>query len=234
METEPAPARPVAIGIRSASETKIAAEKAAAEERPTPLVGRDGNLLRPERAQTAMNHQPHGLPAAFALDGATLTTKAGNSERQRRATAFHEAGHAVQAFHEGMRVAKASIVPAGESSGRVTLACKSATEYGEVSEQQAARHARVCLAGLVAQRKFSPQSVRRYHAHQDHEAAAALAFKISGSPQEAEAWLRLWTIQVQQRMDRHWPSVERLAAELMKAGSVSGESVRVLLLSARS
>jgi hypothetical protein len=46
--------------------------------------------------------------------------------------------------------------------------------------------------------------VRHFHAHGDHVAAVDLASRISGSPREAEAWIGLWTIQVQERLDVFW------------------------------
>ena len=81
------------------------------------------------------------------------------SERDVRATAYHEAGHAVVAWHEGIRIRSASIMPTEATAGHVVLkpllegVQLDATREG-AHRARAERHARVSLAGEIAQQRY--------------------------------------------------------------------------------
>ncbi len=151
---------------------------------------------------------------------------------QRRATAFHEAGHAVVAVWENVRFRYVTIVPGDGAAGHLRHLRTPWQRAGSVGRGSAERQARICLAGPIAQRRFSPRSVRRYHAHGDYEMATDLALRLGSSKEEADAWVRLWEIQVRGHLDRRWPAVESLAAALVERGTVSGEEARRLTLAA--
>ncbi|MBV8703269.1 MAG: hypothetical protein JO118_06120 [Acetobacteraceae bacterium] len=91
------------------------------------------------------------------------------------------------------------------------------------------RHARVCLAGPMAQHRFNPRSMGHYRSHSDYALARGLALRLGGA-EVAEAWLRLWEAQVREDLAEGWPAVERLAAALLERGTVSGEEAGRLVL----
>jgi hypothetical protein len=92
---------------------------------------------------------------------------------QRRATAYHEAGHVVAAIIQGIRLGRkgTSIIPDVDSAGRAHIrkGFKGNPEYEMSGSTRlgAERRAIVSLAGEAAQRKFRPSSIRRYHARED-------------------------------------------------------------------
>ena len=122
---------------------------------------------------------------------------AGFSRSVLAATAHHEAGHAVQAFKEGIRVDAATIVPGDGAAGRITCTQRKLKADLQIPRQIAERHARVALAGWVAQRRHAPRSARNHHFAGDNQVVTDLALRVSGSTREAEARIKLWIIQVE-------------------------------------
>lgn len=122
------------------------------------------------------------------------------------ATAFHEAGHAVQAHLEGLAVRWATIIASDGADGTVRL-MRPLSITGTITITQAARHARVSLAGWIAQKRHAPRSIRKHQMGGDYAAAARLAMAISGSERQVDAWVHLWTVQVEEVLAGRWPAV---------------------------
>ena len=88
-----------------------------------------------------------------------------DTDRDLMATAYHEAGHAVVAWTQRIRIRAASLIPADGTDGRVSFKHLLAgiqldASRSDASRLKAERHVRVSLAGHLAQRRFDRKSVR--------------------------------------------------------------------------
>ena len=83
----------------------------------------------------------------------------------------------------------------------------------------------MCLAGLEAQRRFSPKSRGTVGARSDYDQAVRVMDHFVGSNEELEAYIELLKIRARQLV-RH-PAlskcIEALAAKLAASGSLSRE-----------
>jgi hypothetical protein len=155
---------------------------------------------------------------------------------QLKRTAYHEAGHAVVSFALRRAVRRVSIVPGEEFLGRCTLA-QAGDPDGLPERQERARAEReilVLLAGGLAEAKLAG---RHNHAgaSQDIDAAFSWATRVSGSMEEAEAYLAWLRVRARHLLDvpEHWSAVEALAAELLQRREVSGRAARRVYLAAQ-
>lgn len=157
-----------------------------------------------------------------------------NADRELLATAYHEAGHVVVAWSQGIRVHSASIVPSEGTDGRFTfthLLARSQLDSSrsDAERLKAERHVRVSLAGHLAQHRFDRKSVRDWHAEQDRHDSVNLLSHFVASDRELNAWLRLLEIQTEQILKLRWPFVRALARDLMHRKQMSGNEVRACL-----
>ena len=158
--------------------------------------------------------------------------------RMLQATAYHEAGHAVVAHLEGIRVKGVSVLPDENTSGRIHHANPLAGINLEWdgswrATKRAESLIRVCLAGAISQKRFSPHGYRKYHASTDHEQAADMVLRISGSSEEANAYLKLLRIQTSQKLNHWWPLVEAVAGAVLEHGELSAKEIRAVICSSR-
>jgi hypothetical protein len=138
------------------------------------------------------------------------------------ATAFHEAGHAVAAWHAGLKIHGATIVPARDRPGHVTHANPL---YGVHLDYDGPDEARlraeadivVLLAGPAAQRRHNPRSWRSWHGTSDHERAVDLAMRLNGSDEATSAHLAWLAIVARDEVDTFWDLVDQVARELIEA-----------------
>ena len=144
---------------------------------------------------------------------------------QKEATAYHEAGHAVMCHKLGYRVKRITIIPNGTSLGECThegVIRRNPEFDGSTGvRMQMEKVIMICLAGNIAQRMWRARSVRSHHASSDYQSAVDLALRINGTGSIATAhlrWLRLCTKQV---IESSWQTVEALAADLLKEGSIT-------------
>ena len=95
--------------------------------------------------------------------------------------------------------------------------------------ERMARHARVNLAGIIAQRRYNARSYRRHHDAGDSGMAADLAMHLSGNDEMPNAYLRRWTAQTEAVLDKNWSRVETLAEALLEKRELTGdEALRVI------
>jgi ATP-dependent Zn protease len=139
------------------------------------------------------------------------------------ATAYHEAGHAVMALALGRPVAGVSTRPARELLG----VCEFGKAVFRPSEDWLEREALIALGGLAAE--------ARHTGDYCYEAAARdlayvedLATQRAGSPRKARRLVRRFLAKAEHLLGRegNWQAVERLAAELLRSGAVSGRAAR--------
>ncbi len=159
------------------------------------------------------------------------------SERNLAATAYHEAGHAAAAWLLGIKLRKVTITPEGDALGYVARCgiafpkrVREALESGGSEREKAwaqyiaERHAIYCIAGIEAQKRFNPHSVRHYHAKADREAALEGLVRLAASNTILLYW-RILKIRANNLLKNRgtWKAVKALADELMKRKTLSGD-----------
>jgi ATP-dependent Zn protease len=159
-------------------------------------------------------------------------------------TAYHEAGHAVCAWRLRMKIRKATVISNEYSAGRVQIGKMSKASLSDIElgtrfstgRIQAEKQVMVAMAGAVAQRKFAPRSWRSYHDSADHEIISDLLERYAGfdddgvlDARQHYKLLRQWT---EQLIRNDWKLVEAVAEALMERGTLSGDQVRQVILTA--
>jgi hypothetical protein len=143
------------------------------------------------------------------------------------ATAHHEAGHAVVTWDQRVRLRRVSIVPEDDRAGFVhhVPAMGRFNPEWDASPQvriRGERVIRICLAGIIAQRKFNPRSIRHYHGTTDYSKAADMIFRLAAPGEHANTYMRLLEIETEQIVERWWEPIKALAAELMVRRQMKG------------
>lgn len=144
--------------------------------------------------------------------------------------AYHEAGHAVIASRFGLlRKKGASIVPEKNSSGRVHPRAGRGVDGYTLSGQAqllAERHVMICMAGIEAQRRHNPRSVRSWHFESDRDQAIDWLGTICAfnSDQFAAYW-KLLQIRTRDMVQAHWWRIDAVAARLLVSKTLTGEQV---------
>src|SRR5947209_17548668 len=110
--------------------------------------------------------------------------------KNRKALAYHEAGHAVASLTLGVAVKKATVQAGNGFAGRVTHHRTLPRDWAALSpvqETQFYRHLTVVLAGDAAQRRIAPRSVRRHQGETDRQSALRLITAVVSSDRLADA-----------------------------------------------
>jgi ATP-dependent Zn protease len=160
------------------------------------------------------------------------------SSKQLQATAYHEAGHAVACRANGVRIKKATIIFNEEdgSAGAVHHEfmfrgmqpnIKVTPRFREALEA----HIMIKLAGAIAQRKFAPRSVRKYHAASDYRSAGhlALLYICENDAKICSAYLQWLQLRTQHWVDVNWRKISRVADALLTHKTLSGQEVKAII-----
>jgi hypothetical protein len=158
--------------------------------------------------------------------------------------AHHEAGHLVAQLYQGLKVRSATIVQNGDVAGcvdgeRHSRAFRAAVE-SSVSTNMEPRHkdrfekeARSLLAGLVAQRRFAPRSVRKWQTRIGHRGdmpeAEELLHLVVTSDREFKAYFDLLKVQTGDLIERRWRYVEAVAAALCERETLSRKEIVAII-----
>jgi hypothetical protein len=150
------------------------------------------------------------------------------------ALAFHEAGHTVAAWHNRLKIHRATIVPASDLRGHVTHANPLRGVHLDYDGSNRARLRAeaaiiVSLAGPAAQRRHNPRSWRSWHGLHDHERAVDLALSVNPSEMAAEAHLAWLAILACAEVDTFWDLIDRVARELVERRTLSGAEISRIL-----
>jgi hypothetical protein len=153
-------------------------------------------------------------------------------------TAFHEAGHAVACWRCGVKVRRATIVPAEDSLGQVKHSTffrgiNLDTDNSARGDRQVKDLVIVCLAGPEAQRRYRPYSVRHAQCSADYRQAADLALKVNGSDKATKAYLRWLEIVTRDSVALWWPQIEKVARALFERGTLTATEIETELASPR-
>jgi ATP-dependent Zn protease len=141
------------------------------------------------------------------------------------ATAYHEAGHAVAALALDRPVVKVSILADRDRAG----ICFFGKAVFRPSEDWLEREVLIALAGLAAEARQTGE-YNRDAAARDLRYARQLSVQRAGNDRQAERLERRLLSKAEHLLQRgsHWDAVERIAAELLRAGEISGRQARHL------
>ena len=142
-----------------------------------------------------------------------------------RPTAYHEAGHAVVALALGRPVHRVTILADRAHAGT----CAFGKAPFRPSEDWLEREALIALAGLAAEARFTGV-YELDAAAKDRRYVFSLALERTGDARKAERLERRLLAKTEHLLarDEYWRAVERLAAELLRTGTVSGRAARHL------
>ena len=142
-----------------------------------------------------------------------------------QSTAYHEAGHAVMALALGRPVACVSVRPGREFLGT----CHFGKAVFRPSEDWLEREALIALAGPAAEARLTGAYAWDAGAR-DQTYAEGLALQRAGGARQAQRLMRRLLAKAEYLLARpdNWRAVERLAAELLRLGEISGRAARHL------
>lgn len=160
--------------------------------------------------------------------------KGGARLTRRERTAYHEAGHGVMAFLEGVPVSQVSIVEDEESYGRVLhkslIGASIEYDSGSRNRQAVEKHLKVCLAGTIAEWLASGRTNWR-GAEGDITTVATVAQYVFGQEEVLNAYVhflkRLVTAEL--KANHTWRAVTAVATALLERGRVSGRALRRII-----
>ena len=157
------------------------------------------------------------------------------TSRSLRATAFHEAGHAVAAVKERVRLRSLSIEPDEDSAGRISHAnplqnARLDIDTSYINRMRMERLVRVSLAGPAAQQRFARSSWRRFHGSDDYKQALRLLYRFADGKALSAYFnlLQAWTESFLYRPGV-WAQVSAVASALLKKKTLSAREVRPLM-----
>lgn len=144
-----------------------------------------------------------------------------------RAVAYHEAGHAVAAFKQGIGIRRISIMAEAGRDGFVHHApvmgrYRPDWDNSPQVRVRGERVIRICLAGPAAQRKFNPRTYRHWHAQGDFEQAAVMMSYLAAPGEHERAYMRLLKIETRRLVEHNWKLIGALANELIRRRKMSG------------
>jgi hypothetical protein len=153
----------------------------------------------------------------------------GRSSLAIKSTAYHEAGHAVVAWLQGVGLKRISIVRDKSTHGHMRhrsmfggMPPPDSVEPGASAKFRLEKKARICLAGPLAQKKFNSRTYRSWHGSTDHEDAIDFLDYLTQSQEELAAYRKLVEIQTLGMLNLHWPLVEAVAAALLERRTFRG------------
>ncbi len=161
-----------------------------------------------------------------------------HADRERIATAYHEAGHAAVAVWLGLRLERVELTPdhpvhSGCCREKVDdpQALSLAVELGD--EGVIRPQIKILLAGREAQQKGGVDHVPDGD-RQDVETALKVATLMVGCESKAEALLAQSLTETRRLLDLPavWAGVEALAGELLLKGTVGGDEAHGILAAA--
>ncbi|MFQ5759553.1 MAG: hypothetical protein ACE5HM_01120 [Acidiferrobacterales bacterium] len=153
-----------------------------------------------------------------------------------QSSAYHEAGHAVVAWYHNINLEVITLGAAEDEIGRtrhVDPLQGVDTAWGPTVADRIRMEqlVSVCLAGPLAQRKFSLVGFRRAHAEDDWQQAVDLLSYFVVTHEELEAYFRLLEVQTRNLLDLDfiWKSITNLATVLLEYQTLSGaEANRII------
>ena len=161
------------------------------------------------------------------------------TSKRDASTAYHEAGHAVAAWHLGFKVLDASIIRDDESLGHVAIepeepsTCDAIArgDRWDTSRFIAEKRAMILQAGDLAQRLYNSKPVRRSHCQDDLKKCRDLlrVFAPDVEKRDVEPYcllMRNWTAHL---IEQNWHLVEAVANALLDCPTLSGTRINEII-----
>jgi Peptidase family M41 len=155
-----------------------------------------------------------------------------------RSTAYHEAGHAMAAFVQGIRFRYVTIIPDSDNWGHFQKFSSRLSEEGwydtsPLVRDRLERHIVVGLAGREAQRLIT----RRYDhrgASSDYRNALNLVVHLVGSSEEANAYFRWLQVRAHKLVSAPFrrPLLDALAVALLERQTIDGKEAATIMIKA--
>jgi ATP-dependent Zn protease len=150
-----------------------------------------------------------------------------------KATAYHEAGHAVATWRLLNKVPRrATVIPNPKKNTLGHILHDSPLKGIRLdidgslrAEARAHQVIMICLAGAIAQRRIAPRSVRSWHPRSDYERAAEIAHRLCGSDKEVNACLRWLQVRTENLIETDWREVEAVAKALIERSTLNAEEI---------
>jgi hypothetical protein len=157
-----------------------------------------------------------------------------------KATAYHEAGHAVMAHLRDVPIKCVTIVPEENTHGHIEYRRSPKWFHPDIdSDSTRARrrieaHIQISFAGGIAERKFKGRRAPNWTVGPDNSDAVDLAFRVCSSTKAAEHYLA-WLYQ--QAMDAlevpiYWNMVEEVATRLLDKKRLNAQQVKAAIRAA--
>jgi ATP-dependent Zn protease len=152
-----------------------------------------------------------------------------------KAVAYHEAGHCIAAFLTHKRFRVVSVVPDGESLGKL-LHIPWKNFHPDYEENRRTIHKAktgifMILAGLASEKKFMRRRKSGGSSDEDLKKAYGLADNLCGSWKVSKAYIDFMWEQTKNiiGIDRNWKAIEIIARTLLKKKIVRYQEARRLV-----
>jgi hypothetical protein len=149
----------------------------------------------------------------------------------RRATAYHEAGHAVIAVLCGIGVQHVTIKPSGTLWGHVQRSGGwSRIEVGDVTREECVRYGMFYLAGSIAEVRFAGWRTN-WRVPGDYENMSRMAFKFCGTIEGAAELIAYLEAGVRRIIETTaiQNQIERVAAALLDRETLTGDELQQII-----
>ncbi|WP_417851921.1 M50 family metallopeptidase [Thalassoglobus sp.] len=146
-----------------------------------------------------------------------------------KATAFHEAGHAVMAMLLGRPVEKVTIVPGQMQSGRGRLgACKIQKGMRKPSRDPMEDEVLILLAGMVAESRITGRYCQQGASQDLHLVQSLLSENRATNERQLQRLAKRMIDKTENLLSGAEPTkaIELIANELLKNETISGRAVR--------
>jgi hypothetical protein len=151
--------------------------------------------------------------------------------------AYREAGYSVACWSLGFRVKRATITSHDKPSEFPTWlrAARFSCNSGLSRRSILRYHDRIvcAVAGLQAQRRVDPQSMRRRDANGDEAIAAELLLRLHGEERERNCAFKYLEAKARNLVSHYWRTVEELAEIMLNYQSIAGKEVANILRASR-